>query len=281
MTSAAIADFIDHCNYLGLEDKTISTYRWALSKLAEHHAVLPRTPRPVQAVITFAELAEASKLTLWRSLRRFYSYTHNTRNHPDVMETIPPPGGAGPGRRRRRKLPRTLEASEVEDLLRAKHSRRDLAMLHVLLDTGIRVGELATLKWRNVRNSTLLVSGKTGDHIVPISATVKARLVGLGDAEHVWTGQRGPLSRSGVEQCVRAAIARAGFVTPKAGPHLLRHTFGRWYIMAGGDVFSLQRIMNHTSVRTTMIYVELSQADLETQHAQFSPLVRALERMGE
>jgi len=149
-------------------------------------------------------------------------------------------------------------------------------MIALVLDTGIRIGELAGLRWQHLTGGTIHVSGKTGERIVPISTHVRQALVGLGDGDHVWTGRKGPLTRSGVAQVVRRALYRAGLRPPKAGPHMLRHTFGRHYIMAGGDVFSLQRIMGHRDVSTTMMYVHLSTADLEAQHAKYSP-VRALD----
>ena len=268
-TAKAVNEFIDHCWYLGLQMKSISAYEWALDKLLAAHETLPRQERPLMALITFQELSSSSKHDLWRALRRFYAFTSRMHAFPNVMEHIPPP-------RVRRKLPRTLEASEVDHLLSVDHGRRDRAMLAILLDTGIRNGELAAVEWPDVRMQTLNVSGKTGDRPVPISSHVRQLLLGLGDSDHLWLGRQGPLTRSGVELAVRRSLARAGFRPPKAGPHMLRHTFGRHYIMNGGDVFSLQRIMGHTSVNTTMIYVELSQADLQVQHAKFSPL-RALD----
>lgn len=56
------------------------------------------------------------------------------------------------------------------------------------------------------------------------------------------------------------------------GPHRLRHAFRRMYIKAGGDAFSLQRIMTHASINTTKRYVELFTEDLRMPLVTFSPL---------
>ena len=152
-------------------------------------------------------------------------------------------------------------------------------MIAMLLDTGTRIGELAALRWENIRSNAIQVDGKTGARIVPISSRVRQLLVGLGDDVHIWTGRLGPMTRSGVEQTVRKALRIAGFHPPKAGPHMLRHTFGRHYIMAGGDVVSLQRILGHADISTTMLYIHLSADDLEEQHRRFSPMRNLRVRM--
>ena len=116
------------------------------------------------------------------------------------------------------------------------------------------------------------MDGKSGERPIPLSPRVQQLLVGLGNTEHVWLGRYGPLTLHGVKLATRRALAKVGVYAPKAGPHMLRHTFGRHYIRRGGDVFSLQRIMGHQRLSTTMIYVAMNTNDLQEQHAKFSPL---------
>ena len=67
-------------------------------------------------------------------------------------------------------------------------------------------------------------------------------------------------------------MRNAGFKPPKIGPHALRHTLGMQYKLKGGDVFSLQRIMGHRRLGTTMIYVNMSTELVAQQHRKFSPM---------
>ena len=57
-------------------------------------------------------------------------------------------------------------------------------------------------------------------------------------------------------------------------PHLLRHTFATHYLMAGGDVFTLQTILGHTTLEMTRRYVSLANSHVSVQHQRFSPLDR-------
>lgn len=56
----------------------------------------------------------------------------------------------------------------------------------------------------------------------------------------------------------RSAYERTGFQTPRQLTHILRHTFASHYMMAGGDILSLQRILGHGDIRMTMRYAHLS-----------------------
>lgn len=67
-------------------------------------------------------------------------------------------------------------------------------------------------------------------------------------------------------------MKNAGFMPPKICPLTLRHTFGVQYIIKGGDAFSLQRIMGHRGIETTMIYVNMSTELVAQQHRKFSPM---------
>ena len=118
----------------------------------------------------------------------------------------------------------------------------------------------------------VLVSGKTGDRIVPIIPKVLELLERQGGERGLWIGRYGKLTTWGLQQIVRGSMRKAGFHPPKIGPHTLRHTFGVQYIISGGDIFSLQRIMGHTNVKSTMIYVQMSTSHISEQHQKFSPM---------
>ena len=264
-TDRAVELFMKDCRYRGLAESTLVGYAWALAKLAARFEELPTKADDLMVLIVDQDLGQESKHDMWRVLRRFYKWLSSRKYAKNAMRDVPAP-------RRRRRLPRTLESSDIDRLMSTVKTRRDRAMIAVILDTGIRVGELASLRWSNVHAGTIHVDGKTGERRVPISPHVLQLLVGLGDAEHIWIGRYGPLSVGGCQLVIRRALASAGIQGRKSGPHMLRHTFGRHYVMAGGDVFSLQRILGHRDVGTTMIYVHLSAADLEVQHAKYSPL---------
>ena len=72
----------------------------------------------------------------------------------------------------------------------------------------------------------------------------------------------------------RSAYQRCGLHTPGQMTHTLRHTFASHYLMGGGDILSLQRILGHSSIAMTMRYAHLSPDHLESA-LRLSPLAQS------
>ena len=251
-----------------MSEDTVDLYLWVLEKLcAEFPDDLPATRGELQPLlVNNTSLSLASQRTIWNRLRVFWSWLGET----GVCDSNPMLDMPSP--MRRQPLPRVLSKEEVDRFLAAAPVERDHAILAVLLDTGLRAGELASMTRAGCRSDGLTVVGKVGHRVVPVSPGVFELMMRQGDGEHIWVGPKGALSRSGVQQVVRRCMRLAGFKPPKIGPHALRHTFGVQYMVNGGDTSSLQTIMGHTKIETTMLYVRLSSAQVAEQHRRFSPM---------
>lgn len=90
---------------------------------------------------------------------------------------------------------------------------------------------------------------------VPIKAEVEKLIFELGLPG-------GPLFMS-CRSAFRSAYERCGFDTPRQLTHILRHTFASHFMMAGGDILTLQRILGHSSIQVTMRYAHLSPSHLQ------------------
>ena len=270
-TAEASRLFLDNRRSRNVAENTLWGYEWALGKMADIYPMrLPESRQEIERLFrSHAELAPDSLKGLWRKLKTFWIWAEETGIAENVMAEVPAP-------LTRTKLPRTLEPGEIRRLLDAARSERDYAVLALILDTGVRVGELASLRRDGIRRRSIRVSGKVGDRIVPISPRVRALVNRQGDSRGVWMGSQGPLTLSGLQRIVRLTMLSAGFNPPKIGPHTLRHTFALQYIVNGGDVSSLQRILGHQKVETTMIYTAMSVEVLAKQHSKFSPMARVM-----
>lgn len=90
------------------------------------------------------------------------------------------------------------------------------------------------------------------------------------------TGRR--LTREGVASAMRAYSRRAGIVGVRSSPHTLRHTGAKRFILSGGDVFTLEKLLGHRSLAMVRRYVELAAADVRAQHERHSPADTLLRR---
>lgn len=189
-----------------------------------------------------------------------------------------------------KKVVATFTPEQINNLLRAVDVRtakgfRDRLIMLVLLDTGIRLSELVGLRLEDVdfEQSCFLVRGKGNkERIVPFGAQVRRALwrylshfrEGLDgpEAHEVFVSEQGYGLRSrAVQSMLRRLGQRAGISRVRCSPHTFRHTFAKQYLMYGGDVFSLQRILGHSSLEVVKMYVNLASSDISTQHRRFSP----------
>lgn len=183
-------------------------------------------------------------------------------------------------------------SAQVNALLAAakqsRHARRDEAVLYFLLDTGLRASELCSLKIKDVdmtgRRCTVLGKGNKHRLINFQKTTAKALWQFLKEdarepEDPLFISERGdPLTRSGLLQLIERLGTAAKISTARCSPHTFRHTFAVEFLRAGGNVFSLQQMLGHTSLHMTNRYVALAQADIENQHRQYSPVERLKNR---
>jgi site-specific recombinase XerD len=180
----------------------------------------------------------------------------------------------------------TLAPAELERLLTAAGPRERL-LIGLLLDTGLRLGELADLRVGDLlADGYLRVRGKGAkERLVPLGSVTAARLAGylrrgrprpIGAwVDHLFLGRDGrPLSAAAIQRVLRRLGRRAGLDGVRTNPHTFRHTFAKLYLLNGGDLFSLQRILGHTTLDMVRRYVNLDASEVKRQHAAASPLDR-------
>jgi len=267
-TNVALSNFLSHCHAQNLKSTTITWYESKLCPFVAAYPKLPLKPEPIERFLANIGASPYTRHAYFRALRAFYNFVTSRIHKPNPMDNVSAPHCP------KRVMP-TLEPLELMRLLSDSTTNvRDRALLTLLIDTGARADEVATLRWQNVKSNTIIVMGKSGEREVPISEETKRLLTKLmrPGADYVFTGERGPLTRYGIYHLVRRHLTKAGISGPKLGPHRLRHTFGKTYLVAGGDVRSLQKIMGHANITTTEQYSSLALEDTIKKHHLFTPL---------
>jgi site-specific recombinase XerD len=186
-----------------------------------------------------------------------------------------------------------LEPAEVARLLAAPDrrtlaGRRDAAVLRVLVEGGLREGELVRLRvgdLREVQGRPALVfaslkkrTGREEARTVPLTGEAVAALRAYWAAEFGTPqpaseapafrtlGERGwrlkaPLGPKGIDGIVSRA-ARAAAIGKRVTPHALRHTAATCWLRAGGDLEAVRTLLGHASLRTTQRYLHAGVATL-------------------
>lgn len=187
----------------------------------------------------------------------------------------------------RHRLP-TMTPDRVGALLGAarKSDRplRDVAMVLTLFDTGIRLAELINLRVGDLQpdRGVVRVIGK-GDRerAVPIGLRalsavntylLRERRPAHAGVQHLFLSRRGqPMTRSGVSIRLSRLSGSLGLNREDTAPHTFRRGFAVEFLRNGGDVFTLQQILGHSSLEMTRRYVTFLDEDLKAAHLRFSP----------
>lgn len=222
-----------------------------------------------------------------RAIRTFFSWL----KREEIIDKDPSK------RIRRPKAPQTVvqsfSAEQVKRLLSTTDrgrplGYRDYCILLLLLDTGIRLSELSRLVLSDLHLEAgyIQVYGKgSKERLVPIGKKVRKTIwhyrarfrpePAWPEIEHVFLTYDGrPFRNQGIYAMIRRRGEQAGIKGVRCSPHTFRHTFAVNYLRNGGDVFSLQRILGHSSLVVTRMYVHLADSDIRAQHRQCSPVDR-------
>ena len=165
--------------------------------------------------------------------------------------------------------------------LRTMTGARNYAICALMLDSGLRLNEVVTLQADavHVAEGYAIVNGKGNkQRLVPLGLQSKRALIRyMGrvpvcslETLFVQKDNTIPLQQSTVKQLFRKLKIRAGI--SRLRPHLLRHSFATRYLENGGDIYSLQQILGHTSLEMVKKYVHLIPSKTVVCFPQFSPL---------
>jgi len=160
------------------------------------------------------------------------------------------------------KLPAFLERTEINSILNNAKSdnRRNYLMLQFLWRTGVRVGELVSLTKRDIKDGNIYIKQGKGakDRVIPLDK-------GLDDMLGFYLDNLGPKDRifGMTDRNVRFIINK---YTPEgihAHPHTFRHSFAVHCLKQGMNVRSLQKILGHSSLENTAIYLDIVAEDIK------------------
>lgn len=165
------------------------------------------------------------------------------------------------------------------------HEYRDYIITQLIFDTGMRLGETLLIQEKDIDyiNRTILLpsentKGKKDRYVFFSEEMLKQlrRWLKYKDryrqSEYIFCTNKGkPLSVSNYETNFKKYGVRIGL--EKIHPHMLRNNFAKRFLMQGGDIYTLSRILGHSSVKVTEeAYLDLDTNDLRTNYQRYSPL---------
>jgi site-specific recombinase XerD len=253
----------------GLRPTTIDTYLRCARRFVEHFALPPAKIGAAEVRGYLLHLLKDAKLApqtinLYAAAIRFLFRV--TLERPEVVADVV-----------RLKvpmhLPRLLSGTEVERLLAAIPTLKHRAMVMLAYGAGLRVGEIARLEIGDIDAKRLVLHIRDAKRGRERYVMLSSRL--LEALRAYWKDARPPgsllfpgrdpgkpITRAAIHKALRKAAGRAG-ITTKLSPHVLRHSFATHLLEAGTDVRTLQILLGHASLRSTMTYLHITTARVQ------------------
>ncbi len=292
-------------SYLRLEkslsDNSIQAYLRDVGKLRqfiEMQPGQPLSPEKVQAGtlndfivwIHGLGMSAHSQARIISGIRAFFKYLlleDLIDSDPSQLLDLPRAG---------RKLPDTLSADEIENMIAAidlskAEGGRNRAIIETLYGCGLRVSELTNLKISNLHFDLgfLKITGKGNkQRWVPIGGQAMKQIdsylklirlhldIKKGNEDFVFLNRNGAkLSRVMIFYIIKDLAEKAG-IQKTISPHTLRHSFATHLVEGGADLRAVQDMLGHESITTTEIYTHLDRHYLRETIETYHPLARRL-----
>lgn len=186
-----------------------------------------------------------------------------------------------------KKIIEILTDDEVNTLLDSIKENSELqirnkCIIALMLDSGLRRNEVIELEYDSIHliNNYIKVAGKgQKERLVPIGLMTKKLLIKymnyrslpIYDTKKLFIDKdKKPISDNAIKMLFTRLRKKTGI--KRLHPHILRHTFATNYLINGGDIFSLQQILGHTSLEMVRKYSHLASSYIIANHKRLSPL---------
>lgn len=291
MEQTSVYSFKKYLNKQDLSKRTINGYlddlnffcQWYMEVQNEKTDLLAVSHFELQAFRQYLVVGKRQKVSAVnrriQALKRFFNWAHNQ----GVISDENPVENLRFMRRQSPTQPTALTKSEVHNLLRvagqSSHglSKRNYAIIQLMLQCGLRIGEVIKLCYRDIklqsRSGIINIVDSKGhkSREVPINLTARRALNNYfkscdnnEDEQPVFYSKRQkPLSLRSVQAMISSLARRAKLNRISVSAHTLRHTFAINYLKANPtQLVELSQLLGHDSLNTTAIYTKSSHSKL-------------------
>jgi site-specific recombinase XerD len=254
---------IDNMILRGMSEKTQDSYVRSVAQLANFYNRSPDQISDEEVQAFLLHLIRTRKLS-WSScnvavygLRFFY---HQTLNREKTTFHIPGP-------RKPSRLPEILSREEVARILSRTSRPRDRVLLMTVYSAGLRVSEVVHLRLQHIDSDRMTIRVEQGKGAQDRYTLLSERL--LVELRCYWNLERPrpwlfpqrqaprPMNSSTVQRIFLGAKERAG-ISKFGSVHSLRHAFATHLLEAGTDLHTIQRLLGHRHISSTMRYLHLA-----------------------
>ncbi|MBQ9012626.1 MAG: tyrosine recombinase [Bacilli bacterium] len=291
-----IDEFIENLKQRQASQNTLASYERDLIQFndyfeAQNKKIFDLTKEDMQEYVDHLIANGKSNSTISRSaasIKSLYRYLLNKKlAEVNIAEDIKLPKVS-------RKEPMILTDSEIERLLEQPDTselkgQRDKTMLEVLYATGIRVTELISLRLEDVNliNGFIRVKKKNSERHIPLGKlalkslkeymeNVRPLLIRSEDEKTLFINTNGQkMTRQGYWKILKQYKDQAK-IDKEITPHTIRHSFAVHMLENGAEVKTVQELLGHTDVASTMLYTQIANMSTKDEYMKSHPRAEEL-----
>jgi site-specific recombinase XerD len=258
--TSKLRNYLEFRNY---SKNTVDNYCSNFSGFLAHFQKLNIThPERISAdmIITFlSQFKEPSTHSGYHSAIKIY-YEKIARVGIEKFKFIERP-------RKNNKLPIVLSIEEIQRMFNVCDNKKHTVILALLYSCGFRVSELINLKWAHVDRSrgiiNIIQSKNHKDRQVGLPVDIipllEAYYQEYKSKIYVLNGQSNiQYTDRSVGEVIKQLASKAKILNKKVHPHLIRHCYATHLLEAGTDINLIQKLLGHSNVKTTNIYLHIS-----------------------
>lgn len=251
----------------GYSPKTIKNYLLRVSNFAKHYNMSlellgeNEVRNYLHYCITEKHLCEGTVNYIHSALKFFYTKILDREWRTEKLKRI----------KERRKLPVILSQAEVKAILEVTENLKHKTILATIYGAGLRISEAAKLRVVDIDSNNMQIIIREGKGKKDRYSLLSQNNLSLlreywkrykpSDFLFLGKNPNGYITPRSIEKVFEKARSKAG-IKKAATVHTLRHSFATHLLEAGTDICYIQRLLGHTSLQTTTIYLHLRRMDL-------------------
>ncbi len=262
-TKSVILQYTNHMISQRYSKKTMYNYTNCLLRFCQTHDPKLHSKEDNDILFQyFNEMAKSkfSTATIHVHINAVKYYYENIigATYPDIVIIRP---------QKPRQLPAILSKDEVKRILNQVTNKKQLAMLYLAYSAGLRLGEIVSIEIKDIDSSRMMLhirAAKGGkDRMVTLSPLVLAILrevhILYKPKKFIFEGQQPGehYSERSLQKVFELAKSKAK-ILKKASMHTLRHSYATHLLEAGTDIHLIQTLLGHSNIKTTLIYLHVS-----------------------
>jgi integrase/recombinase XerD len=251
----------------GYSTKTIKNYILCVSNFAKHYNMSLQllgeneVRNYLHYCIIEKHLCEGSVNYIHSAIKFFYTKVLDREWKTEKLKRI----------KERRKLPVILSQTEVKAILEATKNLKHRAILSTIYGAGLRLEEAARLRISDIDSKNMQIIIREGKGKKDRYSLLSNNNLNI--LREYWKRYKpegflflgknptGHITGRSIQKVFGESLNKAG-IKKEATVHTLRHSFATHLLEAGTDICYIQRLLGHTSLQTTTIYLHLRRMDL-------------------